>query len=155
MRKPRDEAMRKAPTVACILVLVGTQSIAAPNLVRIGTYDAENGALATVFVDAASVLKTGKHVRAWVTTDFSEFQGGKATDASGNSTAYMSSQQLMLFDCATRDIGYGSWFGFDGRRGSGVLVIKENVAAPTQANSPVRPNSVGNELVTWICKQKR
>lgn len=137
------------------LVLYAPSAWPAPKWVAVGTHAARNDATATVFIDANSIVKTGKLIRAWVVTDFTEHQEGDWTATDGNSRACMSYRQLLVIDCRTKDMGYGSWAALDGRMGTGSVVHSIAVPVPTTASFPAAPGTIGEAIVSGACKRAK
>ena len=114
-----------------------------------------NGATASIFIDANSIVRSGKLIRVWVMTDYTEFQEGDWIAPKGDSRAYMSDRQLLVIDCRTRDLGYGSFAALDGREGTGSIVHSNNVPVPGAASFPTAPGTIGEAIVLEACKHAK
>lgn len=128
---------------------------AAPRWKFVASHAESSGSDAFVFFDLNSLLRSGKLVRGWVMTDFSEFKEGDWAAPAGESKAYMSALELVVVDCATKDFGYGTWVAKSERKGQGPTVYTNGRPVPTVARSPSIPGSVGELLAEAMCKATR
>ena len=132
---------------------------AAPRWELVGSYKADDGADATAWIDLNSLIRTQNLTRVWVVYDYSKFQVGDWVEEPGKSTtyskSYMSSRQIIVIDCATKDQGYGAWAALDGPKGTGSPIHSINLPVPTKADQPVPPGSVGEAISEAACKQRR
>ena len=143
------------PLIALSVTMTCSGSWAKPSWKAVTAYEAPNNAIAGVFIDEGSIVKSGRLIRVWTMTDYTEFQEGDWVAAQGVSRAYMSERRLLVINCRTRDLGYGSWAALDGRKGTGSIVHSDDAPVPTAATFPTAPGTVGNQIAEAACRRAR
>lgn len=141
--------------IAAVASVAWMPASAAPRWEPVGSFKADNGADAGVWIDLNSLIRTQRLSRVWVVFDYSEFQVGDWYAEPGTSKAYMSTRQFSVVDCATKDMGFGTYHALDGPRGTGSVVHSVSRPVPAKADQPVAPGSVAEAISEAVCKQRR
>jgi hypothetical protein len=125
--------------VFAVFLLIGTSAWAEWS--QIGTSASLGGY--TVYVDLATIRKTGSTVRMWALLDFSTAQPGPGV-------AFLSAKNHYELDCDGERIRrlHTSWYS--GRMGGGDTV---HISEDAQGWDPVAPGSVNEGLWKIACKE--
>jgi hypothetical protein len=107
-----------------------------------------DGKISTIFVDAASMDRTGDIVALWYRQDFKHVI---STDR--QRPAYRSARVLSYYNCAEREVAAARWIAYQGNEGKGKVVFDESVEPLAYAD--VTADDTGRTLFNFACGRNR
>jgi len=100
--------------------------------------------VSAIYVDTASIKRTGDIVSAWYRRDF------KRPMPSEKKLPYLSSRVLNYYNCATREVAAAQWITYEKPGGEGKKVSSDRVEPLAYGDIPL--GEAGIDVYNFVCQ---